>query len=207
MDLRSRETPPFLWALATIISMPLAFYSYRTLSLSFVQIVISIMLSLSVTLVVYVLYKKCMMGGADVLALLFLSLCSPVLPDSIVPAPFLTIIYASIPGFIYHVYSVKLVCKDLSCFLKHRFEVPAKRLAEDPRLRWWMIVDGESSCVIDVDTPTLAASLARENPERLVKATPGHPYVTHLAIGYAIACAIKDFPILALLVTIQSLSF
>ncbi|MEM1873385.1 MAG: hypothetical protein QXS85_01595 [Acidilobaceae archaeon] len=200
MDVKAREVPPLYWALAIAIATPITLYSYTILNIGLAVIAVNVLLSLSLTLLVYVLYRECVMGGADVLALLFLSLSSPVFPDSFMPGPFLAVLYAVVPVLVYHIYSVRLVCRDIRCLLRLEFEIPAWRLMEDSRLRWWIVLSGsEEYCEVEEDAPQAAARISGGNPNAILRATPGHPYIAHLAVGYTMACIIGDYPLEALI--------
>lgn len=204
LDVRSREIPPLYWVIAGLAALPVAVYVYAE-RYSLHLVLSHMLISSSVALFMFVLYKRCIIGGADVLAVVFLTICSPVIPNSMIPAPLLAVSYSILPAIAYHVYSARLVCSSLSCFFKLSFDIPAGRLMSDPRLRWWIVESDDEIACAEIDAPEAASIASDGDPTVVLSATPGHPYVAHIAVGYALALLIGDLPIVAALELIFNL--
>ncbi|MDM7274581.1 MAG: hypothetical protein P3X22_000425 [Thermoprotei archaeon] len=195
LDVRFREVTPRYWVLAgvpgALVSVPIYVlgYDFRVLAVYYLA-------SIIVVAVVYVMYRFCMMGGADVLALALISVLAPIRPGSFMPFIYLAVLYSVIPGLAYQVYSGFKVCGslDFKCAARLKYRVKAGRLLGDEGFKWWL-VDVEGGCSIDEDLRSAVAKASKGDPEAYVVASPGHPYVAHLAIGYAIALVLGDLPI------------
>ena len=203
LDVRLREIPPGYWFIAIVVGLPI------TLAVNIGDLRVLLLyqlLSLIVVVPSYVMYRACMLGGADVLAFLTVAVLAPLAPGGIIPLLYLAVLYATIPAIAYHVYSASLACKGLSlrCMLNVKFKVKAKAIVEDPRFKWWL-VEARGECNVEEDPRVLALKVSRGDLEAHVIASPGHPYVAHLAIGYLIALIIGDKIILKLLSTLVQL--
>jgi len=203
LDVKSREVPPVYWALAIAVGLPISLAAYRG---ELAYTLVYHLSSLAVVLLAYAMYRLCLIGGADVLAFLTLSILAPRLPGSLVPALYLAILYSAIPGLAYHVYSAILACGGLrlGCIVRHKFSVKARLIVEDPRFRWWL-VEGGGGCSIEGDPRQLALRASGGDLESYITASPGHPYIAHLAVGYALALLVGDEPLIRLALAIAQL--
>lgn len=204
LDVRSREVDPRFWLLAIALGLPVTLWvNVENLRV----LVVYQLLSLVVVIVAYAMYRTCMIGGADVLAFLTITLIAPLIPGSLVPTLYLAILYATIPGVAYQLYSAYLACGGLKlgCMMRFRFKVKARLIVEDPRFRWWL-VEGGGECSIEGDPKQLAVKASGGNLESYITASPGHPYVAHLAVGYAIALILGDKPIVNLILELAQLT-
>ncbi len=102
-DIKTREIPPILWLVASILAIPATAYEALVLiSKGFLGYVLLSFLSCGavVALLVYLMLRG-MMGGADVFAMAFLTVDMPWYPFSfgaraVVPVPLLTLFYAAV---------------------------------------------------------------------------------------------------------------
>ncbi|MCX8165565.1 MAG: A24 family peptidase [Acidilobaceae archaeon] len=188
-DIRTREVDPRLWLAASIPGAPLALLTALSDSLTYI---LSMLLSLLVVAVAYVLYRFCIMGGADVLAMLFVAVMSPV--GTIFPSLYLAVIYSAAPSVLAQVYYNYRFCRSLSlgCIFATSHEVEVKRLLEDPALRWWG-VSGESCR--EEDPREILMRVSGGDLAAKVRVSPGHPYIAYLAIGLLLVLLIGDMPI------------
>ncbi len=196
LDVRSREVPPRYWLVAIAVGLPVTIVVN---SGDLGTLIAYQLLSLVVVVPSYLMYRACMLGGADVLAFLAIALLAPLRHGSLIPLLYLAVLYATIPAIAYHVYSATIACNgfNVRCVARMKFKVKARHIAEDPRFKWWL-VDVKGECAIEGDPRALALKASQGDLEAYVTATPGHPYVAHLAVGYLIALAIGDKPILEL---------
>lgn len=194
LDVKSREIPPRYWLLVVPLGLPLTLIAYRD---SITVLLVYQALSLAVIAVTYVMYRACMIGGADVLAFLAIAILAPRLPDGIIPSLYLSILYASIPGFAYQLYSAILACQGfkIPCVLGLKFKVKARLILEDQRFKWWL-VESRGDCSIESDPRELALKASNGNLEAYIVASPGHPYIAHLTIGYMLSMILGDKPLL-----------
>lgn len=189
-DVRKREVEPVLW----LVAIPLG--AAITLSQMSQERVIYLLFSLLPAAVSFVLYKRCMIGGADVLALLFIAIAAPWDRDLLVPPVYMIVLYSIVPSLAYQLYSNLLVCGgSASCLLSQSHEVEAGRLLRDQRLRWW-IPEGEACS--EEDPREVIARLSDGDESRRIKVMPGHPYVAHLAIGALLTLIFGDLPLRAM---------
>jgi len=84
---------------------------------------------------------------------------------------------------------------------RFKFKIKARWVIEDPRFKWWL-VDIKGGCSIEEDPRTLALKVSQGDLEAYIIASPGHPYIAHLTIGYLIAIVIGDKPLLYLILTL-----
>ncbi|MEN3000124.1 MAG: A24 family peptidase [Acidilobaceae archaeon] len=189
-DIRTREVDPRLWLLAGIPGAPLALLT--AVSEPFMYF-LSLLLSLLVVAAAYVLYRLCIIGGGDVLAMLFIAVISPI--GTIIPSLFLAVLYSSVPSVLAQVYYNYRFCRSLklSCLMAGSHEVEARRLLEDPALRWWGV--REEFCS-EEDPHDIIMRISGGDLSAKVRASPGHPYVAHLAVGLLLTLLIRDMPIL-----------
>ncbi len=195
LDVRFREVPPRYWVLTgvpgALISVPIHLLSY-----DFKVLAVYYLASIIVVAIVYVMYRFCMIGGADVLALTLISVLAPIRPGSFIPFIYLVILYSAMPALAYQAYSGFKICGslDIKCVARLKYRVKAGKLLGGEEFKWWL-VDVEDGCSIDEDLKSAIAKASKGDPEAYILASPGHPYVAHLAIGYAIALALGDLPV------------
>ncbi|MFN4046296.1 MAG: prepilin peptidase, partial [Acidilobaceae archaeon] len=139
LDFRFREVPPRYWVLVgvpgALVSIPINVLGY-----DFKVLAVYYLVSLIVVAVVYFMYRFCMMGGADVLALALISVLTPIRPGSFMPLIYLTILYSVIPALAYQVYSGFKACGslDFKCAARLKYRVKAGRLLSDEGFKWWL---------------------------------------------------------------------
>jgi Flp pilus assembly protein protease CpaA len=203
LDVRSREIPPWYWLVAVAVGLPITVAVYRG---DLGVLIAYQVLSLVVVIPSYIMYRYCMLGGADVLAFLVIAILSPVRPGSIIPLLYLAVLYAVAPAIAYHLYSAWIACNGfkVGCMSRMKFKVKVRTIVEDPRFKWWL-VDVKGECSVEGDPRALALKAGQGDLDAYIDATPGHPYVAHLAIGYLVAIAIGDKPILELVTALAKL--
>lgn len=192
LDLLYREMEPLYWFYATLIGGLLYLSEYHWLLARADLILVG--LALVPVGLMLALYMAGVMGGADVMAMLFLSLAYPLAPDALLPIPVLTILYASIPSLAHRVWMASRVCGKPRCLLAGKVRVEAWRLLRDPRLRWWLVSDKRLGG-LDVGAEIWEV-VAKLGPKELVEVSPGLPYVAHLAVGFITALILGDRPVL-----------
>ncbi len=194
LDLLYREIEPLYWVYLTlagaILYLKEAGHILEELSL------VHMALAILPVLVVAVLYMAGAIGGADLLALVFLAASSPYLPGNILPVTVQAVIYASIPSLIHRIFMAWRAC-GVSCIVSGRVRVEGWRLLRDPRFRWWLVSDRRlGRPAMDLENWEAVARLG--GGEAVVEASPGLPYTAHLAIGTLIASLVGDEPIIRL---------
>jgi len=200
LDVRSREIPPRYWFVVLVLGLPITIIANGG---DLRILLLYQLLSLIVVIPSYLMYRACMLGGADVLAFLTIAILTPLAPGSIIPLLYLAVLYATIPAIAYHLYSASLACKGLSprCMFKFKFMIKVRSILEDPRFKWWL-VEVKGGCNIEEDPRMLALKAGQGDPEAYVVASPGHPYVAHLTIGYLLAMVIGDKPVIGLVLAL-----
>ncbi|MEB3860611.1 MAG: hypothetical protein GSR84_00135 [Desulfurococcales archaeon] len=194
LDLLYREIEPLYWFYATLLG-GLAYLKTHGGLLGQAEPIL-LGLALAPALVMAGLYAAGLMGGADVLAMVFLSLAYPLAPGSLLPVPVLAILYASPLSVAHRIWMLCRVVRGPRCLVSGRIRVPGYRLLSDPRLRWWLVSDKRAGG-LDVGGETWEI-VAKLGPREPVEATPGLPYVTHLAAGTILAVILGDDPVLGL---------
>ncbi|ABU82581.1 A24 family peptidase C-terminal domain-containing protein [Ignicoccus hospitalis] len=104
LDWKTREIPPKLWATAALLALPASLYEAVTLSSAGLgdYVVFSFLSGAIIILVLALLMLRNMMGGADVLAFLFITVDMPWYPfalggpRALLPVPLLTLLYSTI---------------------------------------------------------------------------------------------------------------
>ncbi len=207
-DALKREVEPLLWLSSSKLGLSLGALCMASHvdSLGPTLFAMVYALSFAPALTVYVLYRLGYMGGADFLALAFMAALLPLLKGSIVPAPMLAVIY-SLPSMLAHRLVVgAMICSPdrrwgyLACLASLRVSLRARDVVYSRRSLWWIIDDerlGEHR--IFMEPHEAAVRVVGRRLDDRVRATPGMPYVTHLAVGLALAVVLGDRPILALL--------
>jgi len=108
-DIKTREIEPKIWVIATIVGGAITFFEliifYFNAYNLFLWGIIDMVFSLLLLPFFYMMYRMAILGGADMLAYLFLSLDIPWYPlvlglRAIAPMPFLALLYASMGAFI-----------------------------------------------------------------------------------------------------------
>ena len=195
LDLLYREIEPLYWVYSTLVGAVLYLKEAGHLleELSLIHMILAIL----PVLVVAALYMAGAIGGADLLALVFLAASSPYLPGDILPVTVQAVIYASIPSLIHRIIMAWRGCGRASCLLSGRVRVEGWRLLRDPRFRWWLVSDRRlGKPAIDLENWEAVARLG--GGEAVVEASPGLPYTAHLAVGTVAASLLGDEPILRL---------
>ncbi len=130
-DWKTREVEPKLWLITSIIGGILTITELYLLSTVaknlFLWGLIDFLFSFLIFPFLYVMYKGGVLGGADMLAYLFLTFTLPWYPlilgiRAISPIPFLTLLYASISAIIFSLIRMvsNLLSKDFKDFMdKH----------------------------------------------------------------------------------------
>ena len=129
LDVKTREIPPKLWLVASILAAPATAYeAYVFATHGFLDyVILSIISSAAIVAVLAVMMMKSLIGGADVLALAFLTVDMPWYPFSLgakafVPVPLLTLFYATIVAALW------IPFKIVSNLSKEEFRKHAKEL-------------------------------------------------------------------------------
>ncbi|MCE4625023.1 MAG: hypothetical protein F7C35_04075 [Desulfurococcales archaeon] len=178
LDWMYREIDPEIWG-PWLVLAPVVGLLYAT-STGTPGLLFFYALSLVFALLLAALYALGHLGGADMLAGALIALSLPV-PRSIGLPPVVTIIlYASILGFAYRVYSMARAGSPLS--LKVR--VRAEDLILNRRYKWW-IPDGVN---VEEDWTFTLASKAGEH----VYASPGMPLVSFMLLGLILYLVVGD---------------
>jgi len=195
LDFKSREVDPKLWLIFLVPGIPISILFNYYLGDTILSL-LSLTLSIPIVALTYIMYRLCMIGGADVLALAFISIIAPYTPGSILPTLYATILYSITPALFYQLYSNMKVCRvtSIKCMLSLKHSIEAERLLKDPSFKWWLI-DYSGGCSIDEDKETIIAKASGGNLKTILQASPGHPYVAHLSIGLILAIILRDYPI------------
>jgi preflagellin peptidase FlaK len=129
LDIKTREIPPKLWLVASLLALPATAYEAYVFALhGFLDyVLITIISSAVIVLVLAVMMIKGLIGGADVFALAFLTIDMPWYPYSFggrafLPIPLLTLFYATLVGLIW------LPIKIASNLRRREFKEHAKEL-------------------------------------------------------------------------------
>ena len=205
-DAVKREVEPLLWLSASKLGLSLAllcireYVSYLGLGL-FLAVY---MLAFSPALFVLLLYRLGYMGGADFLALLFMAITFPLRSGDLIPMPMLAVVYSAVPSLTHRVLLGLRVCKrhgyGVSCLVSLRLRVEARELVYSSKKSWWLVTDRrlEGQAML-MEPHEAAVRVAGSRLEDRIEATPGLPYVTHLALGLVMAAILGDDPIVSLL--------
>lgn len=193
-DVKRREVDTKVWILATLAGAP---FSALAALADVWKHMLFLLSSLLLVTLAYALYRLCLIGGADVLAMAFIALIAPA-GHLLLPPLFLAVLYSPLSVLAYQLYSNYLFCGSLEprCLLAFSHKVEARRLIEDPRLRWW-VVSGEACKEESQEDIVLRASGGELSLQ--LEASPGHPYVAHLAVGMIATLLLGDLPIRFLL--------
>jgi len=102
-DIKTREITPWLWLVASLVSLPLTAYeAWFLISRGYsLFCLLEIVMALIALPFIFYLFRKGLFGGADMLAYIFLTVDMPWYPiafglRSIMPIPLLTLLYASL---------------------------------------------------------------------------------------------------------------
>ncbi len=186
-DLRHREVEPLLWAVALPAAPGLAAYGLYSRGLTLEEAALLAGASLVPAVAAALLYRLCMLGGADAAALAFAGLAGLGLPSwSIIPPGILAVLY-SIPAAAALLASEAVLA---GCFSRCR--ASAVEVARSHR-RMWLVFPSPASegCGLAGDPPTLAS---QGGTGRVAI-----PLVAALALGGIAAAVLGDGPILSLL--------
>ncbi len=186
-DLRHREVEPLLWAVALPAAPGLAAYGLYSKGLPMETAVLLAAASLAPSIAAALLYRLCMLGGADAAALAFAGLAGLGLPNwSFIPPGILAVLY-SIPAAAALLASEALLAGCLAGCMASAAEV-----ARSHR-RMWLVFPHPASedCGLSGDPPTLASQGERGRV--------AIPLVAALALGGLAAAVLGDGPILSLL--------
>ena len=103
LDVKTREIPPKLWLVSSMLAIPATIYeAYVFATHGFLDyVILSIVSSAVIVAALAAMMMKSLIGGADVLALAFLTVDMPWYPFSLgakafVPIPLLTLFYATV---------------------------------------------------------------------------------------------------------------
>ena len=182
-DVKSRDIDPVFW----MISIPLAtgVYAYscgpQTVSLGSLLLPL-LAIAYMPAIVSLVLYKLGLLGGADVWALTLIAAGFPLHPALPIPSTLAAVIIGSVTMMMHRAASVARVC-GIRCVIKARVRVDSGRIISDPRMRFWIVDAGEG---IDVSQEPWEIVARNWSSKRLVKASPGLPYIAHLALGLGV---------------------
>lgn len=205
-DAVRREVEPLLWLSASKLGLALALIcaKHHVYSLGLHLFLIVYLLAFSPALLVFLLYRLGYMGGADFLALLFIAIAFPLRPGDVIPAPMLAVVYSAIPSLIHRVLAGLAVCgrygQGLSCLFSLRIRVKALDLIYSTKRSWWLVTDQRlKDQAILLEPHEAATRVAGTRLDDEIEATPGLPYVTHLALGLALAIILGDDPLIALI--------
>ena len=179
-DVKSRDIDPVFW----MISIPLAtgVYTYscgpQTVSLGSLLLPL-LAIAYVPAIVSLILYKLGLLGGADVWALTLIAAGFPLHPALPVPSTLAAVIIGSVTMMLHRAASVARVC-GVKCIVKPRIRVDAERVIGDSRMRFWILDAGDG---VDVSQEPWEIVARNWGSKRVVKASPGLPYVAHLALG------------------------
>ncbi len=182
-DVKSRDIDPIFW----MITIPLAtgVYAYscgpQTTSLGTLLPPL-LAIAYMPAIVSFILYKLGLLGGADVWALTLIASGFPLHPALPIPSTLATVIIGSMTMMLHRAASVARVC-GIGCIIKARIRVDAGRIISDPRMRFWIVDSGEG---VDVSQEPWEIVARNWGSKRLVKASPGLPYIAHLALGLGV---------------------
>lgn len=197
LDVRTREIPPLYWYFSCKVGAlmgALALY----LGPGTLGALLYLAASLLALASALMLYRLCMMGGADVGAVALIALALPYHPASVLPPVVASILYALAPSLAYAAYSSYRACgASARCIARSRHMIPAGWIVKNPGFYWWFPA-GEG-CSLDVEPQEEAARLSGGDMEGLVEASPGHPYVAFIGLGYLAYLVLGDKPLIALL--------
>ncbi|NPA85680.1 MAG: hypothetical protein GXO07_06760 [Crenarchaeota archaeon] len=108
LDLKTREIPPKLWLIASLLALPATLYeAHYFAARGALGYVVAVVVSSAIIIGILAFMSwKGLIGGADVLALAFLTVSVPWYPFSFglrafVPVPLLTLFYATILGVLW----------------------------------------------------------------------------------------------------------
>lgn len=198
LDAVYREVEPLYWYIATkagiLVSIAVAGYGASLYGGGYYYLLlVYTLLSLIPVAVVGVLYKLCMIGGADVGAIAFIALSMPVVEWSLLPPVYLILLYTLVPLIAYNIYVSLRHCRGLRAgCLKGSIDVDRDSLLSSKEYRWWMPeVEG---CSIEGYKDELVFRY-HGGSSGTVKASPGNPYVAFIAIAYLIFLLLGDYPI------------
>jgi hypothetical protein len=202
-DALKREVEPLLWLASSKLGLSLGALCMagHVAQLGLPLFAAVYALSFAPAAVVYVLYRLGYMGGADFLALAFMAATLPLIEGTVVPAPMLAVIYSVAPTLAHRVLVGVMVCgwSRASCLVSLRVSVEAREIVYSRRSLWWIVVDERLGGRMLLEPHEAAVRVVGRRLDERVEATPGMPYVAHLAVGLALALALGDGPVIALL--------
>ncbi|MEB3780201.1 MAG: hypothetical protein GSR85_08225 [Desulfurococcales archaeon] len=199
-DLRGREVEPLIWPILAKPGVALLAYCIAS---GYVSIdLVTMILAFIPALVVGALFYLGWMGGADLAALLFLAVVLPRAPGDVLPFPLLVVIYTAIPSFVHRlIIGLRNCPSSLSrCMLSSRLKVKARDLLYNEEFKWWIVTDKRAGSLdVAAEPHEAVVSIVGEGLEEEVEATPGLPYVFHLAVAAWIAALLGDKPFIYML--------
>lgn len=207
-DWRYREVEPLYWYVTAKIGVPLgilALIEYHGV-LDLKALLPLIIANLVGILVIAGMYAVGLMGGADLAAVAFVALSSPIagLTGSKAPAALLGVLYASVLQASALPVAICMYNKlrgtspgGVRCFFAVK-EPASKAITR----RWWFPVSERGLPSFAIDSwphEELAAKLELEGPDTSVQVSPGIPFLIFYAIGFLIVVIIGQKPLEALL--------
>ncbi len=218
-DLKKREIEPVYWLYASAISVLLSFLGLQVEGITLNYLYVYLVLSGIAIALLGTLYMVGYMGGADLYALVFITLSMPVplFASSLIPVPLLTVLYSALSSiavpfyFCFHnlthnygvlrrsTYKRKLVL----CFLGtpqtvrdyirgKGFWFPLTVPGEEESVRYTFDIEEEPEEHRAKLKSMVDKGLVSEND--YVWVTMGLPYVVFILIGYVLSIIIGDYP-------------
>ena len=179
-DALYREVEPPLWYVASKGGFILASIdAIHVKGLALESYAALIAVSIAPAAAAYILYRLCLLGGSDYLALGFIALSSPLPAASIPIPPALASLVAAAPLIaLYYTWKLWYAC-GLACLRRGYARVKPSQAVYVGFYRWWIPRSrgGGEGCSIE-DDPLEAAR------GKSFEATPGIPMVSLVAAGY-----------------------
>jgi len=199
LDVTRREVSPLLWYFSSKLILPLTLYEvYELTKLYGIELLkLPLILNALIIGMYLVLYVLGLFGGADLGAISFMALATPLLSTSrgFVPVPFFAGYLGSLFQLLFLIsYTLILNLRSPEGYRgpKALFRVRMK-VKELQRRRWWFVTEGKGLRGFSIEAwPHYeAAVIAGSRGEKAItEASPGMPHIPFLLIGYLITLAL-----------------
>ncbi len=184
VDIKSRDIDPIVWMVGVPLAAGLYVYTCGSMLEGLGPLLLPLLALAYVPAVVSLaLYKLGLIGGADVWALTLLAAGFPFHPQLPVPSSLAAVIVGNMTMMVHRIIVVRRVC-GIKCIMKARVRIEAERILSDPRMAFWIVSTDKGMDVSQEPWEVVARQgISGRNK---VAATPGLPYVAHIALGFTV---------------------
>ncbi|MCE4615958.1 MAG: hypothetical protein F7C09_02720 [Aeropyrum sp.] len=185
-DALYREVDPPLWYIGSKAGILLFTLTTSNLDLTINEAFMALQ-GILVVIAAYILYRLCMLGGADVAALIFILFSTP-LPLHLPISPIAASLALSAPAL-----GAYLAFSSLKARRSGWLAGP-EDLVVGGRFKWWLpkvqefdLSDNRKTCALDYDPPAVLVLSSRDR----ARVEPGLPLVAFISLGYMLYLVVE----------------